>query len=90
MFYCVIFASAYISAGSSSLKQNGVFTLVITSGYTDLRTAHSTHIGCEAGYCSFFVDSRVTGNTRRTAEEASLPAFRVIHFPSPKTIGTFL
>ena len=27
----------------TSLKQNGVFTLVITSGYTDSHTAHSTH-----------------------------------------------
>ena len=43
MCYCVIFASAYTSAGPSSLKQNGVFTFVIISGYTDSHTAHSTH-----------------------------------------------
>ena len=40
MCYCVITASAYTSAGSLSLKQNGVYTKVITSGCTDcpLRT----------------------------------------------------
>ena len=48
MCYCVISASAYTSAGPLSLKQNGVFTQVITSGYTDSHTAHSTHIGSGA------------------------------------------
>ena len=35
MCCCVIFASAYTSAGPLSLVHNGVFTLVITSGCTD-------------------------------------------------------
>ena len=51
--YCVIFASSYASAGPLSLKQNCVFTLVITWGNSDPHTAHSTHIGSGAGYCSF-------------------------------------
>ena len=59
MCYSVIFASPYTSASPLSLKQNGVFTLVTTSGYTDLHTAHSTHIRNGAGYCLFFVASRV-------------------------------
>ena len=33
--YCVTIALAYTSAGLLSLKQNGVFTFVITSGCTD-------------------------------------------------------
>ena len=45
---CVISASAYTSAGRLSLKQNGVFTFVITSGCTDLHTAHVSHIGSGA------------------------------------------
>ena len=47
-FYCAISASACTSAGPFSLKQNGVFTYVITSGCTDLHTAHSTFIGSGA------------------------------------------
>ena len=43
MCYCVTSAPAYTSAGPLSLKQNGAFTFVITSGYTDSHTAHSTH-----------------------------------------------
>ena len=39
----------------SSLKHNGVFTSVITSGYTDLHTAHATHICSGAGCCSFLL-----------------------------------
>ena len=71
MCFCVISASVYTSAGPLGLKQNGVLALVTTSGYRDSHTARSTHIGSGAGYCSFFVVSRVF---RRTAEEAGLPA----------------
>ena len=50
MCCCVVSASVYTSAGPLSLKQNGVFTLVITSGCTDsAHTAHSTH-NCEAAH----------------------------------------
>ena len=44
MCYCVISASAYTSAGPLSLKQNGVYTYVTTSGCTDSHTAHSLEI----------------------------------------------
>ena len=40
MCYFVITASAYTSAGPLSLKQNGVFTFVMTSGCIDLHTPH--------------------------------------------------
>ena len=33
----------YTSAGHLSLKQNGVFTFVITSGCTDQHTEHISH-----------------------------------------------
>ena len=53
MWYCVITAPAYTSAGNLSLKQNGVVTFYITSGRTDLHTAHSTHMSRERE-CFFF------------------------------------
>ena len=40
--YCDISASAYTSAGPLSLKQNGVYTFVITSGRTDCHWAPSS------------------------------------------------
>ena len=59
MCYCDTSASAYTSAGPLSLKQNGVYTFVITSGCTDcpLRTqftvsaatAGSTTLGVAVG-----------------------------------------
>ena len=48
MCYCVISASVYTSAGPLSLKQNGVFTLVVTPVCTDLHTAHISHRGQQA------------------------------------------
>ena len=63
--YSVSTALAYTSAGPLSLKQNGVFTLVITSGYTDPHTAHSTHIRSKAGCCSFLL----IRSTHRADEE---------------------
>ena len=53
MCYSVIFASAYTSAWPLSLKQNGVFTLVTTSAYTDSHTAHSTHSTHFVRHCLF-------------------------------------
>ena len=43
MCHCVTAVSAYTSSGSLSLKQNGVYTSVITSVCTDcpLRTLHT-------------------------------------------------
>ena len=43
MCCCVISASAYTSAGPLRLKQHGVVTLVISTGFSDSHTAHSTH-----------------------------------------------
>ena len=40
MCYCAITAPAYTSPGPLSINQNGVFTFVITSGYTHVHTAH--------------------------------------------------
>ena len=53
---CVTVPSLHLhtlSAGPSSLKQNGVYTFVITSGYTDCPLRTQFHIRSGAGYCSF-------------------------------------
>ena len=41
--FFVILASAYTYAGPLSLQQNGVYTVVITSGCVDLHNAHAPH-----------------------------------------------
>ena len=66
---CVIVssASAYTSAGPSSLKQNGVVTFVSTLGYTDSHIAHSTHIGSGAELLLFSLiyDQRLVRTVQR-------------------------
>ena len=51
--YCVTTASAYTSAGPLSLKQNGVCTLVITSGCTDCPLRTLLTWVAVLSYCSF-------------------------------------
>ena len=49
---CVTVSSLHLRTlpqGPSSLKQNGVFTFVITSGRTDLTTPHTSHTSQEHG-----------------------------------------
>ena len=89
--YCASIALAYTPAGPLSLKQNGVFTLVISIWLH--RSAHTAHIASHRWLLLISVDPRVTASTSRTAEEASLPdsgssrkrkrstCNRVIHFP---------
>ena len=52
MCYCDTSASAYTSAGPLSLKQNGVYTFVITSGCTDcpLRTQFTVSAATAGSY----------------------------------------
>ena len=56
-----------------SLKQNTVFTLVITSGYTDPRTAHSTHRRQCNWWCAACGNPRLAARAHRAgAEDACL------------------
>ena len=58
----------YTSAGPLSLKQNGVLTLVITSGLTDC-TVRTQHTLVAEQVTVHFVDPRVAACTHCTAEE---------------------
>ena len=80
MCYCVISASAYTSAGSLSLKQNGVFTFVITSGRTDctLRTQPTLVVGtvCFSSGGGVRVRQDEDRDERATDRDDTLPATR--------------
>ena len=67
MCHCVISASAHTSAGPLSLKQNGVFTFVITSGGTHctLRTLTTS----PEQVIILFIDPGAAACTHRTAAE---------------------
>ena len=58
----------YTSAGPLSLKQNGVLTLVITSGLTDCTLRTQPTLVAEQ-VTAHFVDPRVAACTHCTAEE---------------------
>ena len=75
MCYCVITASAYTSAGPLRLKQNGVYTLVITSGCTGCPLRHTRHIGsgAELLFLSLIHDQRLV---RIVQQQNALACFK--------------
>ena len=83
MCYCVISASAYTSAGPVSLKENGVFTFVSTSGCTDWHTAHSTlrprHVvSCSSRSSQISIFPTSCANDAKSCDMFSLHLYHVL------------
>ena len=78
MCYCVITASAYTFAGPLSLKQNGVYTLVITSGCADCPLRTLPTLIADLSYFSFHC-STTSGFVRIVQQQNGSICDRVIH-----------